>query len=201
MSTVGPPIAIFIHVFAREPYWRPIFDQVDASLVNSGLSSRASLIALGVVGTSDFVNPADYAIVLFLHPDRRQYEFPTLQRVWMFAHTCPDARVLYLHLKGVSRGQVQSGWRANMLAACVAGHATALAALETHDVAGIKWFTRNNAPHFSGNFWWANARYLRTLQDPLQYRHAEHPLREKEGGRFNAEFWIGSGSPRSFDLG
>jgi hypothetical protein len=41
---------------------------------------------------------------------------------------------------------------------------------------------------FGGNFWWANANYLRTLP----------PLRYKD--RFDAETWIGLGNPLVHDL-
>jgi hypothetical protein len=193
-------VALFIHVFAREPFWRRILAQVEARIVDSGLKERAQLIALGVVGTTTFENPMTYATVLFTEAQSTRYEFPTLRALWQFAHSLAEARLLYVHLKGVSRGQVKSTWRDKMLDACVMRHREALDALDTHDVAGMKWKTNHGAPHFSGNFWWATAAYIRTLEDPTHYRHSGHPLSNQEGGRYNAEFWVGSGSPRPYIL-
>ena len=68
-----------------------------------------------------------------------------------------------------------------MLHFLVERHADALAALATHDVVGCNLLDRPQR-HFSGNFWWANARYLKSLSTvPAGDRHA-------------AEWWVLGGN-------
>ena len=41
-------------------------------------------------------------------------------------------------------------------------------------------------PHYSGNFWWANADYVATLDENFLYTQGEH-------GKIDRELMIGSG--------
>jgi hypothetical protein len=80
-------------------------------------------------------------------------------------------------------------WRRFMLYHLAEQHETALAALESHDAAGcnLRWREKR---HFSGNFWWANARYIRTLPKP------------GDSARHEAEWWVLSDpAVRPFSLG
>ena len=80
-------------------------------------------------------------------------------------------------------------WRRFMLYHLVERHQEALAALESFDAAGcnLRWREKR---HFSGNFWWANARYLRILPKP------------GHSGRHEAEWWVLSDpAARPFALG
>jgi hypothetical protein len=43
-------------------------------------------------------------------------------------------------------------------------------------------------PFFAGNFWWARASYLRTLEPPL------------EESRWQAETWVSLGEPKVYDV-
>jgi hypothetical protein len=49
--------------------------------------------------------------------------------------------------------------------------------LFTHDVYGCE-FTHNPTPHFSGNFWWANSQYIKTLPNIIGKKYCD------------PEFWI-----------
>jgi hypothetical protein len=62
--------------------------------------------------------------------------------------------------------------------------------LEGHDTVGVQWTTVPR-PHYSGNFWWADSRYLRRLPRPDELPEAAR--RDRRG----AEFWIGCGGPRA----
>jgi hypothetical protein len=54
--------------------------------------------------------------------------------------------------------------------------------LQNHDACGVNWHM-SPAPHFSGNFWWATARYVSTLPGSI------------DGHYLAPEFWIGSSLP------
>jgi hypothetical protein len=81
-------------------------------------------------------------------------------------------KVLYLHVKGAGREGIQdqvnaSFWRRYMEYFVIERWEDCIRVLDVCDACGgdINW---HPWPHFSGNMWWANAGYLRTLPDPEQ---------------------------------
>ena len=63
-------------------------------------------------------------------------------------------------------------------------------ALDTHDVAG-GLYESSNPKHFSGNFWWANTNYIKTLPE----------ITEKNYKLFNrGEFWILSNTDKIYPV-
>lgn len=76
-------------------------------------------------------------------------------------------------------------WRNCMQWHCIMQHDICIIDLDNHDIVGTKWVKGPAPPHFSGNFWWANASYINTLQDPMSFP------RWWLWGRFSCEFWIG----------
>lgn len=94
-----------------------------------------------------------------------------------------DTAVLYTHSKGAMRNMIaEDQWRRSMLWHLVFGWQRCVELLQGHDVVGCHWRHGN---HFAGNFWWARARFLRTL--PL--------VDAAEADRYSAELWLGSGRP------
>jgi len=136
------------------------------------------------------------------------YEFPSIQQTQRIASRNPSARVLYFHTKGVSHGIVTSGtnqsangrwnstevlnlrqWRKFMEYHTIIKWRDCLTELERVDCCGTDWVkaSKDNAFHFSGNFWWANASYLLRCQ-------------LKETNRYDCEFFIGTGNPHAKEL-
>lgn len=65
-----------------------------------------------------------------------------------------------------------------------------------YDVAGVNYFTKP-AKHFSGNFWWANSEYIKTLPDPSTKEWWEELRRKTNDAwmktcsdRFRDEQWL-----------
>jgi hypothetical protein len=63
---------------------------------------------------------------------------------------------------------------------------------EGYDTVGIEWQT-NPVPHWSGNFWWANSRYIESLPSVADMRtfDAGSGINHKTHPRHGAEWWIG----------
>lgn len=126
------------------------------------------------------------------------FEQVTLDAV--HAHACAhDGAVLYAHTKGASRpGGWQDRWRRSMTRDVVGAARNATQHLDHHDAVGSHWLTASDyasvrhasriGPHFAGNFWLARCDYLRLL--PVCSR----------ADRWEAEWWIGIGTPRILDL-
>lgn len=88
-----------------------------------------------------------------------------------------DFKLLYLHTKGVTSidNHLKTGgaatfknyhyWRQFLNWGVIERWRDCVAALDTQDIAGVNYY-REPTPHFSGNFWWANSSYIKTLPDP-----------------------------------
>ena len=127
------------------------------------------------------------------------YEFPSMELIQELAGRFPQAKFLYFHTKGVSHGVKQSTnggfssetvhnvrqWRKVMEYFTITKWRDCVAALGEADACGVEWGRRwpVEAPHFSGNFWWANGSYLSRCR--LLYR-----------SRFDAEYFIGTADPK-----
>lgn len=196
-DTVGLPMKTvgFLHSYTRNGDYSTLEELLD-SIESSGLLlwlDRLYIINVGdevalggavqdVAGPIRLINRTPYAA-----PGERL----TLDLVACFASFHPEANILYLHTKGASHPQ-RTGpvddWRALMVHVVVERFAECLAGLEHHDVVGCE-LLRAPHPHFSGNFWWARADYLRSLPAvPVV-------------GRSDAEWWVLSGeAPRALSL-
>jgi hypothetical protein len=192
---------------ATFPRWREIAEAQCRRLNDSGLLARTSKLLVGVVGDPeedlsllvDLLGPN--AIVRQLG-SLADFEFPTLQ--WLYEEVqSRGVACWYAHTKGASaHREDQAQWRLRMEAVIFDQHERCLEALETYDTCGMNWHSGpvGHQPHYPGNFWWANSRYLHKLPPPatLQSGHANHfagppPLAVGTGhrGRVEAELWIG----------
>ena len=179
----------FVHSFTRGGD-TSILAELLASIEASGLVSRLdrlyiincgdeAVLPLGLDRYAGRVRLVDFS------RDGSRGEAPTLDLIRTFATFHDSARILYLHAKGASHAYANphvADWRRLMLHFLVERHADAMAALATHDVVGCNLIDRPQR-HFSGNFWWANARHLKALP-PVP-----------TGDRHEAEWWVLSGGP------
>jgi GR25 family glycosyltransferase involved in LPS biosynthesis len=188
-DALGAPIgtAAFLHSFTRG-HDTTILAELLTSVETSGLLSR--LDRLYIFNSGDeavlphgFDRHAGRIRLIDYSRDASGGEAPTLDLLRIFAAFHDGARILYLHTKGASYALPSrhvADWRRLMLHFLVERHAETLTALGAHDVVGCNLLDRPQR-HFSGNFWWANARYLKTLPPvPTIDRH-------------KAEWWVMGG--------
>ena len=162
------------------------------ALQDSGLYEAADRIFFGVVGGVPINLPSKFE-KLFHHPDIRLAELPTLNALRKRALN-ETFNALYMHTKGVAyieKGntkEIVTFWRKYMEYFCIGKWEECVEALWEFDAAGCE-FISTGQPHFSGNFWWARSRYLRTLplveEITLPEEHSTHT-------RMKAELWVGS---------
>jgi hypothetical protein len=195
---------------ATFPRWHEIVEAQCWRLKESGLLSRTSRLLVGVVGDSN----EDVSLISDLLGQKAtirqlgplsEFEFPTLQ--WLYEDVkSVGVACWYAHTKGAStRRDDQTKWRLKMEAVVFDQYERCLEALKDYDVCGTEWQSSliGNHPHYSGNFWWANSRYLRTLPPPSSFQFKSHmhfdgPSSLAVGtthfGRGEAEFWLGRNS-------
>jgi GR25 family glycosyltransferase involved in LPS biosynthesis len=176
--------ACFVHSYTREGdtmILEAMLERIEAS----GLLDRLDRVYVVNVGDEATLAPrwARYGgriRVIEYSRDASRGEVPTLELVRAFAGAHDAARILYLHTKGASHDRPYASvadWRALMLHFLVDRHEDALAALAANDAVGCN-LTERPHRHFSGNFWWANARHLKALPHLAG------------GDRHAAEWWV-----------
>ncbi len=177
-------IDVFVHV-ATMNHWREVVNEIWNTICVSGLHKETSSITFGVAGMMDGPFPIhDQKVNVVAHgADPCLYEFPTLQLLWESAQG-GGGQLLYLHSKGVSYGphQPTEDWRRFMLWSVVEQYKSCLEALNGYDTCGPNWLDSRKI--YAGNFWWADAKYIRMLADPCSLN---------VNNRHLAESWIGSG--------
>jgi hypothetical protein len=193
-------VEVFYHL-ACIGSWRSVFAEQMRSLRVAGFA-RVNLSVLGAeaelaaaravcddVGLDASIVSAD--------GDLTRFETPALLAVEAYARE-HEGYVLYLHSKGVSNPQdgTKARWRRLMMRELVDRWEHCVAELPWYDAIGVNWRDMSPISHFSGNFWYASTRYLRTLADfRSYYDHPRYAIWDAiNDKRLGCEFWLGSGS-------
>lgn len=121
------------------------------------------------------------------------FELPTLKLISEFSKKNPFTKVLYLHTKGISYTKSDNryshglDWIQFMLHFLCTKASECLSLLDVYDTLGCN-FMESPHPHYSGNFWWATTKYLKTLRT------------DKLTDKMSAEWWLLSGNPNKYVL-
>ena len=184
----GTQIIIYVHI-CQFSYWQILFTKIMNAIKESGLYDQCKEIRLGVVNHIDKVvdEPIlnDPKISCIIHGHCSLYERNTLLHIRKKSEE-EYAQYLYVHTKGLkyldgSREQFESDcvkdWVDLMIHWNIYNWRKAIEMLISNDVYGCEFF-RDPQPHFSGNFWWANSRYIQTLPKEIGSEY------------YDPEFWI-----------
>ena len=106
----------------------------------------------------------------------------------------PDDMFLYMHSKGLRHELFQLNmfdWSFYMMYFLIKQYPVCLRLLHSgdFDLCGVDFHTFPE-PHFSGNFWWASAKYYLTLPSSIAYNDSDPFL------YLAPEMYVGSGGPR-----
>jgi hypothetical protein len=180
----------YMHVAAMGGWREVVREQLD-KLRASGLHDRTDRIAVTILGEgeADLFRGPKFDVVR--DPRLSLFEFATLRRM----EGSEADQAWYVHTKGVSRTENLADWRRYMEHFIIERHEDCLASLKEHDACGVDlrlW----PKPHFSGNFWWATGRHLRTLPsvDSVLADAGLVPFLKGYNPRYDerhkAEFWV-----------
>lgn len=146
--------------------------------------------------------------------DLLSFEFPTLKQISKDSNEFDDdSCVLYLHLKNVStpnqKTKSKEDWKKRLLDCVVYNHETCIEKLKTYNAVStdfcdtIPKINGKIPRHYSGNFWWATAKHIKTLPFPdykellkshgflVKNRINKNPAAPQNcNWRYLAEFWI-----------
>lgn len=197
------PLHVFYHFFARPGSdWTWALDQQLQLLRQSGLHSNAT-IWMCITGEVDLDYIARrYPFIIVCNV--RSADAPNIfeGQTLRFIHQADlpdDAYVLYMHNKGAtSNSTYVAAWRECLNHEMITKWRLCYNMLSAYDVVGVSdtHVRRSNNVITSGNFWWAKAKYLKTLPDPIdstKYLDKHHP--DDYDYRYCFERWVTANGP------
>ena len=178
-------IAIFYHLYQTELSGL-IYQQQMHRLHTSGLMDACEFIHIGIVGEHELFSLPEKAKIQY-NKRLTKDEGETVESMYRFCKENPDYKVLFFHAKGASRQFVPQlhAWRMFLEYIVIDRWKECIDKLKEYDAVGSK-LRLHPSPHFSGNFWWANADYAATLNESFLYTDGEH-------GKIDRELMIGTG--------
>ena len=186
---VYPKIIGYIHICQLNK-WNVTFDLIMDALKKHGLYNETFEIRVGIV-TQDGkykhnsrFDDSKIKIVTYGHCSR--YERLTLEHMRESSEK-EDVQYWYAHTKGISHFNGYDehkklcilDWINLLIYHNFEKWTIASEKLLSNDTYGCEYSRQHmNIPHYSGNFWWANSQYVRTLPSKIN------------DGYCDPEFWI-----------
>jgi hypothetical protein len=111
--------------------------------------------------------------------DINKFEIESLNLIKIFCENNDNCKILYLHTKGITHksNKCIEDWTNMMLYFLLQKSNECIQLLETYDTIGCNYQLEPHK-HYSGNFWWANSNYIKTLN------------KIRSTVRHDAEWWI-----------
>ncbi|MFC1853188.1 hypothetical protein ACFL27_23570 [candidate division CSSED10-310 bacterium] len=185
-------IKIFYHFFACCPEYTLWLDEQLGLVRECGLSKLSFVdVCISHTGNISVDKVVHYikenfrgvvGSVMIIPKDKHHlHEGATLGEVFKFSQQNDGYKILYFHSKGIgktitdkknpfNKEKFPFGFvyhhRQNIQNFCIKNHIKCMQELDHVDVTGPR-FRLFPVPYFSGNFWWANSSYIKTLQSPL----------------------------------
>jgi hypothetical protein len=206
------PIQIFWHVNAM-PGWQDVFHRQWLKISSSQLLRDVKTINFCINGPThqiSFVNKLSNKFnIVQVHNSADLWEFPTLNYLHNRALTDAPFKALYIHFKGLTRRTNKNviDWCNFLEWSTIEKWQESVDLLDTYDAVGPNWEVEP-WPHFSGNLWWANSTYIKTLPkmwhpiDTINKFRTRNCYQFSNQGhwRFDYEAWIGTGNPKHYEI-
>lgn len=192
LETTTTMIKLFLHIATFGEYQR-ICDELIYDMFYSGLLDVADELNVCIVGDGALTVLDLDKIKSHRIGNIHEFEFPTLQLIEDAINQSDDnIKILYCNGLGVTNdSEFKKSWRGYLTYFNINKHKECIEALDNHDTCGVDWRT-DPVPHYSGNFWWANSKYLKTLPKIQTLNKSDSP--KVLTLRHNAEMYIGMNS-------
>lgn len=180
-------IGVYFHVCMINN-WLDIFHETIELLQKSNLLVQSNIFKIIIVNANNELpyELSEYKKHIYYGGSIQNYEYPTLKTIWDDCKNDNVDQVLYIHTKGVSRHNSKvKDWRNFMQHYCISKWNDCVKELDNHDAVGVNLqygrYREMESKWFAGNFWWANASYIKKLPMPSIF------LKD----RLMAEYWLG----------
>lgn len=183
-------IKAFFHIATMGEY-QVIFDELITKIINSKLIDNIDELNIGVANHGGNLIQYNHDKIKYHSLINNDFEFPTLQLIEdEINKTDENIKILYLNSLGVTGNSIyKQSWRGYLSYFNIEQWSECIKALDNgYDTCGVDWRT-DPVPHYSGNFWWANSSYLKTLPKIQTLNKQDSP--RVLTLRHNAEMYIG----------
>jgi hypothetical protein len=182
----------FYHIYADGQWQDPVDEHINA-LKEYELIDSINSFNIGMVGSEtnrELVKhklqeyDVDFSVVA---EENSGWEQVTMNKLYEFSQT-NEGLIFYAHTKGShDPSQINLAWRKSMCYFNVVKWKDIPNYFQDYDVDTIGCHWCKNS-FWGGTYWWAQASYVSSLGYPLN------------DDRWQAELWIGQGSPKVIDL-
>lgn len=166
-----------------------ILENLILKIEKSGLVNNLDYIIinnLGIPIDKKFNNKTN---IINYSKNTNLFEIPTIKLISEFSKKYQNVDLLYLHTKGVSYKQNQNvdDWTNYMSYFMIYKYLDCMDKLKEYNTVGCNYL-ESPKPHFSGNFWWSNTKYIKNIDtNNLNQKH-------------DAEWWILSDTKRFYSI-
>ncbi len=192
---------IYFHICTLGP-WKTVVHELFQRVISSGLIDVVEKVHVVVLGVADEVKQAlDHpkVTIVFNSKDNSIYERKCLSLLREHADR-ENCRFLYIHSKGISKRAIGiTDWIELLTYFNIEQHQQCIQELEHFDTVSVNinsaegWVLKRDATeqdpakayHYSGNFWWANSEYIKTLSKTIGPKYID------------PELWIGGGEKKN----
>lgn len=162
----------FIHSCIKKETGTEILDHLIDNLTSSNLINELDNIFIINTGVPIEIQHFSNEKIKIIHfsDDILLAENVTINIVHSFSEQNPDCDILYLYTKGVTHYFNEENykkvkhWVDLMLHFLVTNYKFCFELLNDYNCLGCNYINQENNHHFSGNFWWSNTNYLKTLK-------------------------------------
>ena len=175
---------IFYHVCALpNSNWQEVVEEQFDVLEKSGILKKIQKVYIGFLGISRnqiqfLLNKCDKCEIIAFSTNLGNYERLTINTLRDFAVNSGEKneKILYFHTKGITHSKTDEGiilWRNILQYFLIENYEECLDLLDTYDTVGCMCWNsgnlrhkiddENHAVHYSGNFFWVNTSYVKTL--------------------------------------
>jgi hypothetical protein len=187
-------LVVFVHLALLSRSQERI-EQYLSLMRKSGLLDTVHRVYIDCIGSDSLPNISQYSsypiTVQRLSNNLEDNEFVTQHHLWEYARENPETFILYLHTKGVGKeiNLAIEDWIAYMTYFLIEKWPICVNQLDSNKTVGVDLRPEFHL-HYSGNFWWARADFIKDLPDPFHFRELEKYPNALNSWRHNAEFWI-----------
>ena len=170
--------------------YQTIYNELVGKMIESNLIDKVDTLYICIVGDGDLKKIEHCKIEIIRVGNIHDFEFPTLEKIENdILSTNDNIKILYINGLGVTGNTPnKKNWRSYLTYFNIVKFDECIKSLDNgYDVCGVDWRT-DPVPHFSGNFWWANSTYLKTLPKINTLNKEDSPI--VLNLRHNAEMYI-----------
>lgn len=182
-NSSNPKKYCFIHSCNFKEVGISILNDIISNLINSNSIQYFEKIFIVNIGEKLDHNYFENTKIIIINysENTELYEIPTINLIRTFCEYNDNCEILYIHTKGVTHNNNTNiiDWKNMMIYFLVNKCNDCFKLLKDHDTVGCN-YQEYPYKHYSGNFWWANSKYIKKYLNKIPNGSKRH----------DAEWWI-----------